>query len=66
MTDYHIFLNDSLKISDSINTQVDFVRILNDLVIFITSLGGLISWVIMQNLYVKFAGFHYTNMIEDY
>jgi len=43
MTDYHIFLNDSLKISDSINTQVDFVRILNDIVIFITSLGGLIS-----------------------
>ena len=43
MTDYHIILNDSITISDSITTQADFVRILNDIVIFITSLGGLIQ-----------------------
>ena len=46
MTDYHIFLNDSIKISDTIITQVDYIRILNDLVIFITSLGGVrLDWI---------------------
>ena len=45
MTDYHIFLNDSITISDSIITQTDFIRALNDIVNFITSLGGLIQWV---------------------
>ena len=43
MTDYQVFLSDSLKISDSIQTNIDFNVILNEVLNFITTLGGLIS-----------------------
>lgn len=43
MTEYHIFLNESLKINDSIITHLDIRIFLTEVLHFITSLGGLIS-----------------------
>ena len=67
MTDYHILLSDSIKVNDSIITQVDFTVILNEVLNFITTLGGLISWVLtLRKKFVPIAKGNITNMIEDH
>ena len=43
MTNYQIQLQDTMQINDSITTQVDFGIILNEILNFITSLGGIIQ-----------------------
>ena len=43
MTDYHIFLNDSIKISDSITTQLDISIILSEILHLISNIGILIG-----------------------